>query len=199
MPGELETAGLGDYDQYNQQHQYNTVPGVVQVPVAGHSSQHRLIRLHGGYGTRTVKWTAARYGRPPVIPKADDADGDILLGTTIAPCLPSPNDSAAGFNWLITGEYTYAQESPRVPGTDTFPVGSFPFATPTQSRAAQLISGAAGAILQGVLDAAEQSGNEDPDFDTYYEKMADQVYDPETGLWSWPFLALPPTFSGATI
>lgn len=201
-----ESQGIQDYDTYTQSHAYKTVPGVVQVPVAGYSPQHRLIRLHGGYGTRTVIWSAERYGRPPILPEAVTTNDDVLLGTVVAPDLPVPNHQAGGFNWSVSGEYTYAQVTPRVVGTDTFPVGSYPFALPGQTGNAKAIAstvaGAAGAILGGVLGAAGAEAlmsGDVSDFNTRYEQIAKATYDPNTGLWSWPFLALPPTFSGEQI
>lgn len=181
-----ERGGIQDYDEYQQTHEYVHVGGVVQLPVASRTSAHRLIRLHGGYGKRIVKWTASRHGRPPQIP-LPSARGDTLLNTTIAPILPRPNDQAAGYDWRVSGVYEFAQDTVRVPGTDAFPVGSYPWTGTVQGQAAAIL-------------ATETTESPSPsNFNAYYSDLGVQIYDPVTGAYIWPFLALPPAFSGALL
>lgn len=176
-----EQTGHQDYNEYNQWHEYTQVPGVMQVPVASRTSAHRLIRLHGGYGTRIVKWRASRFGRPPVIPAAAGTTDDTLLGTTVTPTLPSPNEQAGGFDWSVSGEYRYAQNEERVPGTDAFPVGQHPFVNPIQEQ-----------IATGLTTQISVSPS---DFNAFYTAVGTAVYDAATGAYLWPFLALAPAFS----
>lgn len=182
-----ERTGFQDYDSCNQSNEYRTVGGVVQLPVAGRTSAHKLIRLHGGYGTRVVKWRANRYGRPPVIPRAQDTTGDTLLGSTVTPQLPRPNEYAGGFDWSVSGEYVYAQNTVRTPGTDTLPVGNYPFVLPTQERMATALAG------------QTQESPSPSNFNAYFSSLGEALYDPTTGSYVWPFLALPPAFSSGDL
>ncbi len=179
LPTSVESAGFGDYTGYDQTHEFVTVPGVVQVPVASRSAAHRLIRLHGGYGKRITRFAASRFGRPPVMPAAADTNGDTLLGTTVIPSLPRPNNQANGYDWKVSGEYTFAQNAPRVPGVDTFPVGSHPYALPAQQTMAILLS---------------QPSEQQSTFTGFYTDIATNVVDLDTGFFLWPFLALPSVF-----
>lgn len=181
-----EKAGYQDYAKVEQHHEYRFVPGVVQVPLAQRTAGHRLIRLHGGYGERIVTWESQRMGRPPTIPTAEDLSTDTLLGHTITPSLPRPNETAAGFDWRVSGTYTYAQNTARVPGTDAFPVGLFPFILPVQDSAADALSSEAGQTSPS-------------DFTAYYNALGDAIVDKTSGNYIWPFLALPTQFSETLI
>jgi hypothetical protein len=172
-----------DYVAYGQDHQYKSCAGVVQVPVASRTAAHRLIRLHGGFGTRTVKWSASRYGKPPVIPRPESAD-DVLLATSVTPALPRPNEAAGGFDWTVSGEYVFAQVTPRVPGTHALPVGKYPFELPAQDTAARALS-------RSVSQVTANSYT----FNSYYTLLGNRLVNIGSGSYIWPFLALPPAFS----
>lgn len=176
----VEENGIQDYESYNQDHAYQVDSGVVQLPVASRVSAHRLIRLHGGIGARRVTFAASRHGRPPFIPAATDLAGDTLLGTTLVASLPRPNEAAGGFDWSVTGEYVYAQNVPRTPGADAFPVGSFPFVLPTQQTIAS-------ALVKTVPVPYSPSN-----FNLFFTAAGERIVDPESGAYVWPFLVLPP-------
>lgn len=176
----IEKAGFQDYEQYGQEHEFTHIGGVVQLPVASRTADHRLIRLHGGYGKRTVRWKAKRNGRPPVIPVASGLTDDTLLNATVMPMLPRPNENAGGFDWCVSGTYEYAQNAPRIVGTDAFPVGGFPFALPIQ---------------EAVAGQLGQTQSPSQNFSTYYNAVGASIVDPVTGAYIWPFLALPTAFT----
>lgn len=180
----IEIAGAGDYDESTIRNQYVTVPGVIQCPIAQQTAGHRLIRLHGGYGTRVVKWTAERSGRPPVIPAAvnTSVDGDTLLGYSVMPTAYRPNNTAGGYDWHVSGEYTYAQETPRIPGQDALPAGAFPFGLTLQD-------GLASAIVAPMNITGGQ-----PDYVTI---GADTFR--SDGNYYWPFTTLAPVFSSESL
>jgi len=178
----LDIGGAGAYQQSDQAHEYTYDPGIVPVPVAGRTAAHRLIRLHGGIGTRTINWTTARLNRPPYIPTMADTSGDTFIGGSVVPSLPTPSASKPGhYNWQVSGSYTYVQNTPRVVGTDALPVGQHPFPTPAPagyvpSAVAQLDMTTA--TLNEIANALVGSVKVDP-----------------TGDFAWPFLMIPAQFT----
>lgn len=183
----LEVNGVTDYEKVNQRNDYTHDLGVVVVPVAGRESAHRNIRLHGGVAKRTVRWTSARKGRPPVIPKAVDTDGDTLLGVQVSPHLPTPQVGGNGYDWTVEGVYTYVQKSPRLTGTDAFPVGDYPYPVqPVFSVATQL----AQPYISQYYTAAVAG--------TKFTSLTNHLLSVvpwEGGQWTWPFLSLPGALS----
>lgn len=170
----VEKSGFQDYDVYQQDHKFVSVGGTVQLPVASRTAATRLIRLHGGMGKRIVTFRADRHGRPPVIPKPIDLSADTLLSHSVTPMLPRPNEQAGGYDWSVTGEYEYAQNTLREPGTDNLPTGTYPFALPVQT------------LVAGVLN--DSVSNPDP------ITVSNAVVDFTTGGYIWPFTDFPPIF-----
>lgn len=180
----IETSGYKDYREYSQKNDFSHDLGLAVLPVAGRTAAHRVIRLHGGMATRTVKWRAQRDGRPPLIPAAIDSRADTLLHTVVRPSLPVMN-GGGGFDWAVEGEYTFVQNSPREAGTHTFPVGEYPFTVhPSFAAGTALISGPAGEYYTGT----------DP-FNTLMEYVAAKLERSPNPDWTWPLLALPSIFS----
>lgn len=170
----VESGGYQDYDTYQQVHSYTSAPGIVQLPVASRSSGVRLIRLHGGVGTRVVNFTAARHGRPPVLPSPVNLSADTLLSSGVSVPLPRPNTRAGGFDWVVTGTYVYSQNNLRTPGTDNLPTGEYPFALPVQTSMAE------------ALDTTVSSQNRSP------VTLGNAIIDHVTGSYIWPYTDLPP-------
>jgi hypothetical protein len=181
------------YAGYHAKNDYSHDLGVVVMPVASATPAHRLIRLHGGVGYRTVRWEARRVGAPPTIPAAGDTGGDTLLATHVVPHLPVP-DTAGGYDWIVGGEYTFVQNAPRVAGVNAFPAGEHPFQT-VQSKIATNIVGSYGRSIlsqaQGELTVAV--------VDRFTEYMTGQSYRGADGVPVWPLTVLPAAASSTHI
>ena len=134
----VDVNNYGDYLDHQMTNTFTEDQGLVVVPIADRVSGHRVIRLHGGVGTRTVNWKTTRMGKPPIAPAAENGDEDTFLGSTFGSQLPVPN-RAGGYDWSMSGSYTYVQNNHRVPGYAAFPVGDYPFVViPAMVRAKEL-------------------------------------------------------------
>jgi hypothetical protein len=183
----METAGVADYGGFTQRNFFRNDSGVVALPVAGRTAAHRRIRLHGGMGTRIVKWRADRTGRPPVIPAAADTDADVLLSHQVIPHLPRPQSGGDAYDWSVEGEYVYVQKAPRTAGVDSFPVGDHPYPVQPVFQVASTLA----APYLGYYTAAADGQK----FDALITKLASVVPTDANGQWQWPFLALPAVLS----
>ena len=180
----IEAVGAGDYKRFDQKNDFALDKGLVVLPIARRTSGHRVIRLHGGYAKRTVRWAASRTGRPPLIPAANDTTGDTLLSASFVPSLPTPNPDGPGYDWSCRGEYVYVQGTARVPGENAFPVGQYPFLHAAAAEAAE-------ALGSQYVQSSYVSGG----FEPFIEQMATITRIDGDGLWIWPFLAMPSAFS----
>lgn len=178
------------YMEYGAKNDYHNNRGLIVCPVAGRTAGHRVIQLHGGFGTRTVRWKAKRAGAPPVIPAAANTAGDTLLSEHVMPFQPIP-DEKGGYDWLVTGEYTFVQNAPRVAGINAFPAGEFPFMTP-QGRIAEQIVGLYGASIISQTPLTREV------VDLFTEYATTQTYRTE-GVPVWPFTVLPAAASSTHI
>lgn len=185
-------AGAPSYTKYEQEHEYHYDNGLIALPVAGTTAKHRIIKLHGGIGTRIVKWHAQRRGKPPVIPNMDDLDYDTFLGGTVTPTLPTPDPQGIGFFWVVSGEYSYVQTRPRIAGNNTFPTGQYPFpVAPNDTIAGQLIS-------QNISDFNDADPATENPYDKLAQKLGEAVnHDNERYLW--PFTVLAPQFTSPSV
>ncbi len=140
------------YSDYQQQHSYAHMPGVVIAASSSRTGQPRLVRVGGAYGTRTVGFTATRVGMPPVLPAAADTEGDKYIGGSISVPMPRANSRDGTYTFNASGSYVYLQNEVRVPGESPLPTGSTPFGAPVQDFAAYTrLSGIPGfdALLNG--------------------------------------------------
>ena len=127
MPDNIVSPEGGSYPDYRQEHRYETDPGVVISASANRTGAARLLRVHGGVGKRIVDFRATRAGAPPLIPSATDTTHDTLVGHALTVPLPVFNQVLGRYNFTAEGRYTYLQNAPRVPGTDVFPTGRYPY------------------------------------------------------------------------
>lgn len=181
----IELTGFSDYLDHQMDNDFQQDTGLVVIPVASRESGHRVIRLHGGYGTRTVNWATTRMGKPPIAPAAEDGDEDTLLGSVLHSRLPKPN-RAGGYDWTMSGSYTYVQDYVRVPGAASFPVGDYPFVVlPTMAQAAV------------IGQSSKQAYEGDRPFQSFISAIwAEQVPTGNFTEVAWPILAYPqPLFS----
>ena len=175
----IETRGIGAYRESDQTHNYEYDSGVVVLPLAGRTAAHRLIRLHGGIGVRTVNWSVARLGRPPLIPAMTDTRGDTFIGGSVVPELPVPSPSVPGqFDWRVSGEYRFVQNSPRIAGENSFPAGAHPFVVPGQNNAA-------------VSPTARKLSLSTATTDSLVTALLTGVTMDPSGNFAWPFTVLP--------
>lgn len=178
------------YRAYEQEHTYSSDLGYLVLPIAQRTPGWRRIRLHGGLAFRKVKWSATRFGLPPVIPRADDLGTDLILSHTICPALPTPNPDHAGYNWTITGEYVYLQGDPREIGVDSFPTGGFPFPiAPNDVIASGLVDSPP---ADASLNLANVTDSSNPSNDLVIRLGEEAI---AGDLYSWPFTSLAPSFS----
>lgn len=126
--------GASSYGRFNSISDYSYDAGVLILPVASEAALTTTVRTHGGMGTRRVSFNAAKQGNPPVVPSAEDFVGNDRLNTArLLVNTATPNPNTGGYNWTISGEYTYTTtESPRIPGQSMFPAVSYPYPNPTQ-------------------------------------------------------------------
>lgn len=128
--------GSHEYGPTPQTHAYETVTGLIVIPRC--IGNPKIVRLHSGYGTRRVQWSATRVQRPPVIPAAEDLTNDTYLGGTVWAELPIPDPIRGGYNYHVKGEYVYLQtvvrdaydpnqQTHRTPGVDSLPTGVYPY------------------------------------------------------------------------
>lgn len=145
----LEKHSGDGYQSYTQDHEYTDAPGVVIAPSSNRSGDARLLRVHGKYATRTVKWAASRTGAPPLLPTAADTPGDTFIGGTVVLPLPVAEAGRGVYHFGASGAYVYLQDTPRIPGTDPLPTGGYPYPLATQGTVAAIryaseIAGAVG-------------------------------------------------------
>lgn len=189
MPNDNYTgAGSASYTNYAQDHHYENETGLVVLPVASTVAKRRIIRLHGGTGTRRVQWTASRKGKPPIIPVPETTAYDTLIASRVTPALPSPDPNTGGYNWTISGEYVYSQVKPRQVGTDTLPTGAFPFVVGVSDTLAATLAAPFLAVFQ-----AAQAGSLNP-FDAVVKAISANLSH-ESDTFFWPFTYLPPAFT----
>lgn len=145
----------GAYRDYQQSHSYELDPGILYLPVASREpTRPARIVLHGGYGTRTVDWSAIKLNNPPTMPncpvdrdedydtyaemiadseRADDAAVrplDRVVSSVTVVDLPIPNVDNGTYTFSARGRMVLVQAGPlgpRVPGVDALPTGRRPF------------------------------------------------------------------------
>lgn len=117
----------GSYADYRQVHSYEADKGLAIAPSSNRTGTPRLLRLHGGYGKRVVDFNASRVETPPLLPLAADTEGDTLVSHTLEIPLPVFDQLLGRYNFKARGQYVYLQNATRVPGTDPFPTGRYPY------------------------------------------------------------------------
>jgi hypothetical protein len=186
----------GAYSGYTQDHTYNYDPGVVAAPLASALPQVRLIRLHGGFQTRKVDWTASRNGKPPVIPAAVDTVYDKLVGAVAVVGLPVPNRDAAGYNWNLSGSYLYVGAAPRIPGVHALPTGSHPYPVEPQNSLAQERAANMSSEIEAAAEAIANAAEDDTPKSITDAVSALLATDNQLGVdQPWPFTFFDPIFS----
>ncbi len=189
-----DSRNVGGYQQSDQTHEYEYETGLVALPLAKREPGHKIIRVHGGFGMRRVKWSAQRSGNPPIIPAMADTSGDVFLGGVVAPQLPRPSTDNRGYDWKTSGEYVFVQSTPRVAGTSHFPVGSHPFYPAAQAaEAARLVGNSINSLIPP----------QDNDGGAYFQSavtiLEDTIKIRPDGSYTWPVLALPTIFASTHI
>lgn len=197
---QIELSSTGNYADYRQDNSYEGDAGLAVMPLAQRESGHRVIRLHGGYSLRRVKWQAHRAAQPPLIPKAANTIADTLLSHTVSVPLPSPNDEYATYDWQVSGEYLYVQDYMRVPGEDPLPGGQYPFLPRPQTIQATTFGQPYAAEWNADMDRMN-----DPDNDEHVnpnanliEAIAETIPVIDGRVW-WPFTTLPSAMSSSHI
>lgn len=123
-----------NYTGYSQSHGYTYDPGLLVMPLA--DGGHVVVRVHQGVGFRQVGWDATKRDTPPVVPTAGDvvdtngATTATLLGAAVTAPLPAVNPAGNGYDWSVSGVYTYVLTNPLTfDGSEGIPTGDYPFTT----------------------------------------------------------------------
>lgn len=177
---------FNDYGEYTQDNHFDYDSGLLALPVAGSEPAVKVIRLHGGYGKRTLKFNETRLGRPPIVPTMTDTMNDTFLGGTLFTALPGAPSTSAGYTWHISGQYEYVQLTPRIVGEDTFPVGAYTGSMQSQDLAAYTDSGPSGVPPYAPMTLTA--------YNAFWDGFTTDI-DIASGDWTWPYLAFPPVFS----
>jgi len=171
--------GVTEYAGVQQNHEYHDHSGLRIVARAADGAAPKIVRIHGDYGTRTVGFEAKRAGRSPIIPRAEDVKSgddttDVYIGGLVSLPMPTPNEQVGGYNWSVSGAYTFLQTPRRIPGVTALPTGGYPYRVVPND---QLM----GAALQGVAITTPAAT---------IDAAAAKIVDHNT-LFIWPFTALP--------
>jgi hypothetical protein len=195
MATRTETRNLVGYRAADQTHDFQLNRGIIQVPVASRTAAMRLIRLHGGTGQRVVSFRFVRQGKPPVLPIMADTSGDTLLAARVSPATPTPSATGSGLDWSVEGEYIYAQNTPRVVGTNPIPVGQLPYSDPG------LTAEAANATPPSLINSYVLNYSQSPSYayNALIEGLAAATTINALGDYVWPFFAIPTVFSSSHI
>ena len=163
-----------EYGFATQNHTYKDVSGLTVVPRAvGHAV---VIELHESFGMRQLTFSAMRQNRPPEIPPSGDLQNDTYVGGAITLPRPTPVGSGDGYNWMVSGEYTYLQTTNRVAENTGFPTGTVPYDEPLQELAVK--------VLNGNIDSTVGTG--DDTTQDYRASINDDTF-------PWPFTRYPST------
>ena len=188
MPQVITRRGGSEYQNTDQTHAYEDVSGLRVVARCAPGAAPRLVRVHADYGMRNVAFDYVRSGRPPVVPAPGDVTvgpktTDYYLGGTFSLPTPSP-DGKGGFDWRVTGSYTYLQVTNRIPGTNAIPTGGQPYPiVPTDQIANQML------LDYGVSLAPNPSlANQ---LDTVFTTLGGVAIRHDE-YFPWPFTTLPP-------
>lgn len=189
----------GTYSGSTQDHIYDYDPGVVAMPLASRDPKMRVIRLHGGFQTRKINWSATRGGKPPLIPAAKDMWYDKLIGATVILGMPVADPQSNGYNWAASGSYLYVEAAPRVPGTHTLPTGYPGYTTGVQeTTAAERYDSSAGAIQEGIQAIVDAGPDETPIAPIDVVARIVSGDNPDGADQSWPFTFISPIFTTDT-
>jgi len=171
------------YSQYRQSHEYGQSTGTVIAPSSNRSGAARLLRLGGAYGTRTVSFDATRNGMPPILPAAEDTDGDTFVSGSVTLPLPIPDTRGGGYTFHGAGRYTYLQNKVRAPGTDPLPTGSYPFTVIADYVAIERLRGLSGF-------AAAVTDPDDPDT-ALLTLAGSEQFDDDNPQFGWHLTGFP--------
>lgn len=184
MARRSEVDPSGSYRSYEQDHDYDYDGGVIPIPTSGSTPQFVSIRVHGGFGMRTVKWSTSRNDKPPIIPEMVNLEGDTFLSGNVQFALPQPNPQSGSMSWHVAGEYRYVQSSPRLVGTGVFTTGRVPYYTPG-------VDGIASTILAPLVVGAATL--------TSVSTALAATVDHNNGNYLWPFSFHSPVFTSSGV
>ena len=107
---------------YRERSEFESEEGILLLPLTNPTAGNEdgtlgntaMIRLHNRIGMRRVRWATSKSLAPPIIPAPVDAvhSGDKIVGHRIEIMKTTPVQNGS-FDWVVTGEYTYLQNSPR--------------------------------------------------------------------------------------
>lgn len=107
----LDPQGANYDPQSGQKNLYAQDSGLRVISVAGPvGTPPRVVRLHSGFGTRTVEWYAGKQAEPPLIPSMGNTiTGDTFLAGDIQFLGPYMNTSQNSCDYRVKGSYFYVQ------------------------------------------------------------------------------------------
>lgn len=175
----------GDEYATSQVNVFDTHTGLVVLPTCRTGAAPVRVRIHGEYGMRSIRWSASRKDRPPLLPFQSDigdtlTPSDLFLGGSVSAMLPTPDPTTGGYTFVTTGEYQFLQAEPRKPGTHAFPCGGYPHPVLPQDTIAGNISASAGVSSSGTWSDAM----------TLLSPLAQ-----DDTRFPWPFTAIPSNYA----
>jgi len=181
--------GSSEYSSAGQRHRYTDVSGLRVVARCAPGASPKVVRVHADYGMRTVTFDATRAGRPPVVPQPGDVTvgevtTDVYLGGDFVVPTPAPNQKG-GYDWNVSGQYTYLQSVNRIPGTHSIPTGGYPFPVVPQDQIFNQML-----IDNGVPISPGTSASPNPVDAAVRDLSAKTVKHNE--YYPWPLTTLPP-------
>lgn len=188
-PTYVTAEGGGEYSGVGQTSRFDHRSGLVVVPRAAAGSTPKLVRVHGDYGMRVVKWETGRNGRPPLIPAQEDLTSDKYVGGTVDASLPVPDPINGSYHWRVSGQYVFFQAAgARLAGYSPLPTGAYPFSVQPQDAIAQ-------ELLKG---ASTGSGGYSNPLENLIGDLGRRLVNHNT-LFPWPFSALPKEVGSASL
>ena len=121
-----DTYKFHNYCQYINDFNYRYESGYLVLPIATAAPDETTatqteidnyrpyvaVKVHQPFTIRKQKFSAIKSLTPPVIPKPDPTQGDVILSHSISCPLPQPiqHQSGNGFQYSIAGEYTFVED-----------------------------------------------------------------------------------------
>lgn len=138
QPTLVQDCMSANYNGYWIDNDYSYDNGYIILPLA--DGGYSKIRLHQGMGYRNVKFVAKKQDSPPVLPKSVDiAELGVtkaeILGSTLSVPVPAANPTGTGYDWQVSGNYTYVMTTAadaNADGNANFTPGGLPFVTGDQ-------------------------------------------------------------------
>lgn len=123
-----------DTTAYSCTRTFHRHEGTMAIPVAGTVDgleEASIVQLHSPFEYMTVTWIATAEGKPPTIPDPltfSTVPNVAFHSRQISAPISIPIGTGKGYNWQVSGVYTYTLKKPRDIKAN-IPTGRIPFET----------------------------------------------------------------------